>query len=82
MPQQSSSPRGTLAASAAAVGSALAAFSCCLPLGRLAPRYSLIVASYGRGQSLCQGELSRRANCTSPGLVRICHRQGIGSCRG
>ena len=33
MPQQSSSPRGTLAASAAAVGSALAAFSCCLPLG-------------------------------------------------
>jgi len=33
MPQQSSSPRGTLASSAAAVGSALAALSCCLPLG-------------------------------------------------
>jgi len=33
MSQESSSPRGTLASSAAAVVSALAALSCCLPLG-------------------------------------------------
>jgi hypothetical protein len=33
MSQESSSPRGTLAASATAVGGALAALSCCLPLG-------------------------------------------------
>jgi hypothetical protein len=33
MPQSSPSPRGTLASSLAAVMSALAALSCCLPLG-------------------------------------------------